>query len=105
MKLRPITFEQNENTSNPGAKGFGLIAEEVYLLLPHIVAFNNNSQIESIQYDRLAVENIAWNQEQEVVIQELLKRVEALEKGGTNYEVEIQPIKEDTGNFFSRWFS
>lgn len=51
LQLRPVSFEYKHD----GRKATGLIAEEVYEIMPELVAKNQEGDIESVKYQDLAV--------------------------------------------------
>ncbi len=69
MDLRPVTFNY---ISHPEIKAFGLIAEEVLPIMPELVAYNSDGEVESVKYQDIAV--MLLNE-----VQKLTKRIEALE--------------------------
>jgi len=66
--LRPVTFDWNNKNIN---NDIGMIAEEVYEVLPTIVHKNENDEVESLDYSKLTPILIS-------AIQELIKEVEEL---------------------------
>ncbi len=69
LKLRPVTFNY---IRNPMAPAVGLIAEEVYEIMPELVAHNTRDEIETIKYQDLIP--LMLNE-----IQKLNKRISELE--------------------------
>jgi len=56
VNLRPVTFRYKQEIENSGALHYGLIAEEVAELYPHLVVYNKESnQPESVKYHLLNV--------------------------------------------------
>jgi hypothetical protein len=53
LKLRPVTFAYNYDETN--TKQYGLIAEEVDTLLPHLVVKDKDGVIKTVQYTGLNV--------------------------------------------------
>ena len=70
LTLRPVTFDLI-GKSNP-IKQVGLIAEEVYKIMPSLVVHNLDGQVESVKYHELPV--LLLNE-----IQKALKRIDILE--------------------------
>jgi|SRR5579859_1059135 len=70
MKLRPVTFSYKDDASN--SMQYGLIAEEVANLMPHIVTYDAYGSPYTIRYHELP--SILLNE-----MQKLAKRVEELE--------------------------
>ena len=68
--LRPVEYENNENTNDEGKPGFGLIAEEVHELFPELVIYDEEGRPDSLSYDRLSV----------VLLMEIKKLKEEIEK-------------------------
>ena len=68
--LRPVEYENNENTNDEGKPGFGLIAEEVHELFPELVIYDEEGRPDSLSYDRLSV----------VLVMEIKKLKEEIEK-------------------------
>ncbi len=69
MELRPVTFNYK---THPGKKSFGLIAEEVLPIMPELVAYNIDGEVESVKYHDIAV--MLLNE-----VQKLNKRIDDLE--------------------------
>lgn len=73
MKMRPVSFEYNAEMNAPG-KQLGLIAEDLALVDPGLVAYDDQGQPSSIRFlGPLHAYEIA-------AIQELATRVNALEQ-------------------------
>ena len=68
--MRPVEYENNENTNDEGKPGFGLIAEEVHELFPELVIYDEEGRPDSLSYDRLSV----------VLVMEIKKLKEEIEK-------------------------
>ncbi len=51
MELNPVTFNYKSDAKK--TRQFGLIAEEVEKIYPELVSFNNNGQVETVQYHEL----------------------------------------------------
>lgn len=71
-KLRPVSFKYKKH-KNSSRLQYGLIAEEVDLVLPDLVIRNKDHEIETIQYDKLYAFLIS-------AIQELASEVALLKK-------------------------
>lgn len=71
LKLRPVTFNYKQDPSKRTA--FGLIAEEVYELIPELVAHNKDGEIETVLYHQLPA--LLLNE-----IKKLNARIEQLEQ-------------------------
>jgi len=52
FELRPVTFTYKVDPTH--AQQFGLIAEEVYEVMPALVVKDGNGQIETVKYHELA---------------------------------------------------
>ena len=76
MNLRPVTFDYK---SHPGKKQFGLIAEEVLTVMPDMVVYNQDGQVESVKYQDLAPMLLNELQKAVKMISDLQARVLALE--------------------------
>lgn len=70
MELRPVTFTLKDHEDQ--SKQFGLIAEEVYEVMPELVVLDKLGKPQTVQYHNLPA--ILLNE-----IQKLQKRIEALE--------------------------
>lgn len=77
-QLRPVTFVYNGDASE--AKQYGLIAEEVEEIFPAIVAYDENGQPYTVQYQVLPVLLLNEVQKQQTWIKDLAARVAVLEK-------------------------
>jgi hypothetical protein len=51
LALRPVQFQWKEN----GEPGVGLVAEEVAELIPELVTYNENGEVEGVRYEQLSV--------------------------------------------------
>ena len=80
MKLRPVTFRYKGQTTD--AAQFGLVAEEVEDVLPELVVRNAAGEVESVQYHEMPAMLLNELQKQQRVIEDLQKRLAALEAGG-----------------------
>ena len=81
MDLRPVTFRYKQADDN-GNKPlqYGLIAEEVARVYPDLVVYNNDGQIQSVQYHQLPPLLLNELQKQHHRVEELEERIEKLEK-------------------------
>ncbi|HPF03301.1 MAG TPA: tail fiber domain-containing protein [Bacteroidales bacterium] len=82
--LRPVNFEYNQSTD--GHREYGLIAEEVLLVNPDMVSFNENGLPETVSYSSLITPILKAVQDQKVIIEtlkaendDLRQRLEKLE--------------------------
>ena len=78
LDLRPVTFAYNNDESE--TTQYGLIAEEVAEIFPDIVSRNKDGEVESVQYHVLPVLLLNEMKKQNVVIQNLMKRIKTLEE-------------------------
>ena len=76
-QLKPVTFHYNDFVGN-GPKSTGFIAQDVELLFPDLVREGDDGY-KGLVYDGFAVIAIKAIQEQQKIIDDLLKRIEALE--------------------------
>ena len=70
LKLRPVTFDFIGKPNH--RKQVGLIAEEVYEVMPDLVVHNMDGEIESVKYHDLPA--LLLNE-----LQKAVKRIEVLE--------------------------
>lgn len=70
LKLRPVTFDYKGKPNH--RQQVGLIAEEVYEVMPGLVIHNQEGQIETVKYQDLSV--LLLNE-----LQKAIKRIEVLE--------------------------
>jgi hypothetical protein len=98
LALRPVTFEYKSDSK--GTPQFGLIAEEVAKVNPHLVVRDGNGDIYSVRYE--AVNAMLLNeflkehrtvQEQGATIAELKKQIEALTAGLQKVSAELELSK------------
>ncbi len=81
MALRPVRFRYK--SLGPGSpEQYGLIAEEVFEVLPALVGRDKDGQIDSVAYDKINTMLLKEVQEQRRVIQRLESRLAALESRG-----------------------
>jgi hypothetical protein len=76
MALRSAMFEYK---SEPNRTDIGLIAEEVYEVVPELVAVNSDGEKDAVNYDRFVSVCIKAIQEQQALIETLTQRITALE--------------------------
>ena len=80
IRLRGVTYDRNDNsqTNEPG-----LIAEEVYEVIPELVTFNDDGEIDGLNYTKLSaylVESVKTLHAKTEQINNLAERLEKLEK-------------------------
>ena len=78
LKLRPVSFEYNDDLRDPGIK-YGLIAEELAEIDPTCVYRDSDGQIDGINYTMLVPQLIQLCQMQQAQIDALAARLAALE--------------------------
>src|SRR6185295_16891570 len=93
MQLRPVTFRYRKEYDD-GARvlQYGLIAEEVDLVLPNLVARNPDGSIHTVRYQFLAPMLLDVVQRQQRTIETQAARITTLEKQA----VEIAELKRMT---------
>jgi len=79
LQLKPVTFRYKEQVGN--ATQFGLVAEEVEDVLPQLVVRNAAGEVEAVQYHEMPAMLLNELQKQQRTIEELQKRLAALESG------------------------
>ncbi|HLW73235.1 MAG TPA: tail fiber domain-containing protein [Candidatus Babeliales bacterium] len=77
-KLRPVTFEYNNDATD--AVQYGLIAEEVAAIFPSLIAPDKDGNPFSVRYQVLPVLLLNEVQKQQASIANLIERVDRLEK-------------------------
>lgn len=84
LQLRPITYEMKENVGYPETLNteYGLIAEEVYAVLPRLAACKDGLP-DTVHYERLSVLLLALAQRQQNQITTLQNQVTALQNLAT----------------------
>jgi hypothetical protein len=81
MLLRAVSFNYRAQPSAPHmSKQYGLIAEEVFDVLPEIVIANSAGEIESVNYEALIPLLISKVQRQQEELDQLRARVKKIEK-------------------------
>jgi hypothetical protein len=75
--LRPVNFTYKSDLTEK--KQYGLIAEEVEKVNPEFVSYNSDGSVETVSYSQLIAPMLKALQDQQAVITELQKRIEALE--------------------------
>jgi hypothetical protein len=76
LQLRPVHYVKIGGT---GTTEIGLIAEEVAEIYPELIKYDNNGQVDGINYTRIAPILIKTIQEQQELIKNLTKRIDDLE--------------------------
>ncbi len=79
MQLRPVTFRYKPGQGQNDALQYGLIAEEVAKVFPGLVVYDQNGQVETVQYHQLPALLLNEVQKEHQTIQDLEKRIAALE--------------------------
>jgi hypothetical protein len=80
MNLEPVSFKWNEKSATEGKSDYGLIAEEVEKIDPLLAIYNEEGEIEGVDYQKINIMLLKVVQEQQVAIKELEKRLEVIEK-------------------------
>jgi Chaperone of endosialidase len=78
MQMRSTQFEYKDDKRSD----VGLIAEELYPIIPELVGKNKDGEPDSVSYDRMVSVLVKAIQEQQAIIQTLTARIEALESKG-----------------------
>ena len=76
LQLRPVYYTKIGGT---GETEIGLIAEEVAEIYPELIKYNEEGQVDGINYTRIAPILIKTIQEQQELIKNLTKRIDDLE--------------------------
>jgi hypothetical protein len=76
LKLRPVKY----NIKGEEKVEIGLIAEEVHELIPELIKYNSENEIDSISYTRLAAVLIGAIKEQQIQINKLKEQIEINKK-------------------------
>jgi lipopolysaccharide export system protein LptC len=76
LKLRPVKY----NLKGGEKVEIGLIAEEVHELIPELIKYNSENEIDSISYTRLAAVLIGAIKEQQTQINKLKEQIEINKK-------------------------
>jgi hypothetical protein len=76
LKLRPVKY----NIKGEEKVEIGLIAEEVHELIPELIKYNSENEIDSISYTRLAAVLIGAIKEQQIQINKLKEQIEKNKK-------------------------
>jgi hypothetical protein len=76
MHLRPVTYVKIGGT---GTTEIGLIAEEVAEIYPELIKYDDEGQVDGINYTRITPILIKTIQEQQELIKKLTERIENLE--------------------------
>lgn len=76
FKLRPVNYSYKTDGANK--KEYGLIAEEVEKVNPSFVKYNQDGSVETVNYSSLITPMLKAIQDQQKMIEELKKEIEAL---------------------------
>jgi len=79
MRLKPRQFVWNDKSAIEGFHDYGMIAEEVAEVIPEAITYNGEGEIQSWDAKTVATYLIGVVQAQQKQIDDLTKRVEALE--------------------------
>ena len=80
LKLRPVTFRYKGQAG--GRRQYGLVAEEVEEVLPELVVHDRSGEVETVLYHEMPAMLLNELQKQQRVIENLQKRLAAVEAGG-----------------------
>jgi Chaperone of endosialidase/Collagen triple helix repeat (20 copies) len=89
QKLRPVTFrykQAKQDGSHP--LQYGLIAEEVAEVFPHLAAFNADGSVETVKYQELPTFLLQGYQEQQKVIAAQTETIKALQEDARRQQQE-----------------
>jgi len=78
MKLRPVDFVWNEKSATEGKKDKGLIAEEVEKIDPELAVYDDDGNIEGVDYQKVNIMLLKVVQEQQLAIEEMRREIEKL---------------------------
>ena len=73
-ELRPVNFTYKEDDQK--LKQYGLIAEEVELVNPDFVSYNNEGQVETVSYSQLISPMLKAMQQQQEMIEKQQEMME-----------------------------
>jgi len=80
MKLRPVTFRYKQPyTDGSKPRDYGLIAEEVELVYPDLVAHLANGEVETVQYHKINAMLLNELQKQHRLLQQQRREIDVLE--------------------------
>jgi hypothetical protein len=74
LRLEPVSFKWKKD----GSKDIGLIAEDVYGLIPDLAILNKENKPESVKYDKLPVYLLKLAQDQQKQIETQQKEIESM---------------------------
>ena len=94
-QLKPVTFTWNNKSGTPGLNDFGLIAEEVYPIMPELVGLDNESQPLSIHYDKLGIVLLKGYQELEKENLDQSEKINNLESELAQFKNELDEMKKE----------
>lgn len=76
--LRPVAFRYNEQADNQ--LQYGLIAEEVAMVMPELVIYNDQNQIQSVAYHTLPILLLQQYQKQRAMLADYAQQLQALQE-------------------------
>lgn len=91
--LRPVNYTYK--TDEHGIKQYGLIAEEVEKINPLFVSYNEDGQVETVQYSAFISPLIKTVQDQKSTIDILMSDIENLENKNQKLSNEISELKNE----------
>jgi Chaperone of endosialidase len=86
MRLRPVAFKYKPELDATGLTQYGLIAEEVVEVYPHLVGYDQDGQLRTVHYD--LINALMLNE-----VQKQHRTVEAQEKTIEQQKAEIEGLK------------
>ncbi len=95
MKLRPVTFHYKTDRNASGRTlQYGLIAEEVAVVYPGLVAHSADGQVETVMYQFLPSMLLNEYQRQQRTIEAQTRRIETQTKRIADLETQTKRIAE-----------
>jgi len=75
MRLRPVSFKWNEKSASEHKPDYGLIAEDVEKIDPELAVYNDDGNVEGVNYQKINIMLLKVVQDQQKKIDELEKRI------------------------------
>ena len=109
LALRPVTFHYKPELDKTGIPQFGLVAEEVEAINPHLVTRDKEGKVTTVRYEAVNamllnefLKEHRKNQQQEATIARLEKQIEALAEGLQKVSAELESTKSAQQVAFNR---
>jgi hypothetical protein len=93
MRLRPVAFKYKPELDSTGLTQYGLIAEEVVEVYPHLVGYDQDGQLRTVHYDLINALMLNEVQKQHRTVEAQEKTIEQQKETIDHEQAEIEGLK------------